>query len=331
MTPPKRPTLYALQSGQRRPRRAPRPLLVLAVVVPAAVMLVAGYAVWVVWPLTDRGAGVVSTPRQPAAVPQDGGPGSGQAVSLPPLSADDASIRPIRGVGATAAMVLDSGDGRVLWMRRPHEERAVASLTKLMTALLIPPGGPRSFRITPAMVGVPGSGLGLTPGQRVRTRDMLAAMLVGSANDASTALAVHRSGSVAAFVRLMNREARRLRLGDTRYSNPSGIFDEGNYSSAWDVADLTRRVLAEEYLARLVASKVFEPARGANYVNTNELLWTYDGATGVKTGFTDASGRSLVASSTRDGRTLIAVVLDAPRAEFAEAARLLNWGFKRQR
>ena len=157
---------------------------------------------------------------------------------------------------------------------------------------------------------------------------MLAATLLPSANDAANALAVHTSGSIHAFVARMNSTARTLGLHDTRFSNPSGIYDSGNHSSAWDMAQLARLVLVAPQLSGLVGRKVYVPRSGPDYVNTNHLLWTYEGARGVKTGFTDASGRCLVAAATRDDRTLIAVVLDAGGDEFTEASRLLDWGFK---
>jgi D-alanyl-D-alanine carboxypeptidase (penicillin-binding protein 5/6) len=185
-----------------------------------------------------------------------------------------------------------------------------------------------TFVVTPAMTDVPGETLGLSAGDRVSARDMLAATLLPSANDAANALAVHTSGSLTAFVARMNATARNLGLRDTRFSNPSGIYDAGNHSSAWDVAQMARLVLAAPQLSALVGRKIYVPRSGPDYVNTNHLLWTYDGARGVKTGFTDASGKCVVAAATRGGRTMIAVVLNAGGDEFLEAARMLNWGFK---
>jgi D-alanyl-D-alanine carboxypeptidase (penicillin-binding protein 5/6) len=231
-------------------------------------------------------------------------------------------------VHVAAGIVVDAGSGRVLWSHRPHARRAIASLTKLMTALLSERGGiNRRFVVTPAMTGETGFTIGLHAGSKVSVHDMLAAMLIASANDAADALAVHTAGSVKAFVRQMNHEARRLKLSDTHYSNPSGIVDAGNHSSAWDVADLARQVLAVGPLRRLVASKFYRPASGAPYVNRNELLWTYPDAGGIKTGQTTLAGNCLAASATRGGHTLIAVELGAGGSEFATASRLLNWGF----
>ena len=207
-------------------------------------------------------------------------------------------------------------------------ERPIASLTKLMTALLSERGGiNRRFVVTPAMTGETGYTIGLRAGSKVSVHDMLAAMLIASANDAADALAVHTAGSVKAFVRQMNHEARKLKLSDTQYSNPSGIVDAGNHSSAWDVADLSRHVLAVGPLRRLVSSKFYRPASGAAYVNRNELLWTYPDAGGIKTGQTTLAGNCLAASATRGGHTLIAVELGVRGSEFAAASRMLDWGF----
>jgi D-alanyl-D-alanine carboxypeptidase (penicillin-binding protein 5/6) len=202
-----------------------------------------------------------------------------------------------------------------------------------MTALIAEqPGGlARRFSITAPMTGELGYTLGLRVGQRVSVRDMLAAMLIASANDAADALAVHRSGSMSAFVRRMNREARRLHLSDTRFSNPSGIIDTGNHSSAWDVADIARRVLQRPALRRLVRLKVYTPTSGGDYVSRNQLLWTYPTAIGIKTGSTYLAGDCLAAAATRNGHTLIAVVLGAGGDQFSEGARLLDWGFRRMK
>lgn len=328
----RRPPLYSMQAGPRRRRRPrrPSPLVAVALVVLLAASLVLVVAVWRVLPLTDRGAGVIPESALTGVVPQTGGGGSVPADV--PLSATGASRRPIAGVQASAAIVVDTGSGRVLWSHRPHARRPVASLTKLMTALLAARGPlDRRFTVTPAMTGELGYTIGLHSGQRVSVRDMLAAALIASANDAADALAVHRSHSIGRFVALMNREARKLGLSDTHYSNPSGIIDAGNASSAWDVADLTRHVLAQPALRRLVGVKVYRPHGGGTYVSRNTLLWTYPDATGVKTGQTDLAGDCVAASARRHGHTVVAVVLGAQGDVFAEATRLLDWGMRRVR
>jgi D-alanyl-D-alanine carboxypeptidase len=321
-----------MQAGPRRHRRPPRlsVLRTAAVIILAALAGAAGFAVWEVLPLTHRGDGVIPAADLTGVVPQAA---SGGHASSTPLTATGTSTRPIPGVHVAAGVIVDAASGRVLWAHRPHARRPVASLTKLMTALLADRGGPlrRRFAVTPAMTGELGYTLGLRPGDRVSVRDMLAGALIASANDAADALAVHRAGSLHAFVKLMNRQAARMQLADTRYSNPSGIVDTGNESSAWDVADLARAVLNRPALRGLVSSKSYRPADGAPFVNSNRLLWTYPGAIGVKTGQTTLAGNCLAAAARRHGRTIIAVELAATSDEFDTAARMLDWGFRRAR
>ncbi|HYW28482.1 MAG TPA: hypothetical protein VE824_01640 [Gaiellales bacterium] len=326
----KRPPLYSMQAGPRRRRRSHRPpiLRIVLIVVAATLVGAAAFAVWQVLPLTRTQDGIIPAAALTGVVPQtpSGGPG------LPALSASGASSRPITGVHVSAGVIVDSGSGRVLWVHRAHAKRPIASLTKLMTAFLAEPAGasPRGrFTITPAMTSALGYNLGLRPGDHVSVRDMLAGALIASANDAANALAVQRAGSVRRFVGLMNREAARMHLSDTHYSNPSGIIDQGNHSSAWDVAELARAVLARPALRSLVGSKAYRPANGAPFVNGNHLLWTYPGTIGVKTGQTTLSGNCLAAAARRHGHTVIAVELNASGDEFATAARMLTWGFRR--
>jgi D-alanyl-D-alanine carboxypeptidase (penicillin-binding protein 5/6) len=330
----RRSPLYSFDTGKhRRPRVMPRvsPWLIVAVVVLVALLGTVAYALWLVRPLTDRSAGVIPAGMVPSLPATSEAAGTGlDPAKLPAFGAGHATTRAIPGVGAGAGLVVEAETGHVLWMDAPHHTQAIASLTKMMTALVAYRAKKTrgTFVVTSAMTDVPGETIGISPGERVSARDMLAATLLPSANDAANALAVHTSGSLPAFVARMNATARNLGLHDTRFSNPSGIYDTGNHSSAWDVAQLARLVLTAPQLSALVGRKIYVPRSGPDYVNTNHLLWTYDGARGVKTGFTDASGRCLVAAATRDGRTLIAVVLNAGGNEFTEASRLLNWGFK---
>jgi serine-type D-Ala-D-Ala carboxypeptidase (penicillin-binding protein 5/6) len=323
----RRPTLYAMQSfgRRRRPRRLPpvRPLPAIAVVVTSALLATAVFVTHRLWPLTDRAAGAIDAPglTSPAA----GGSGPAPKVELvagPPAG------RPKR-VRARAAIVVDRASGRVLWQRGAHRRLPIASLTKLMTALVAVDRRPdASFRVTPAMTGVPGYTLGLSAGDRVTERRMLAAALIASANDAANALAVHHSGSVARFVRRMNAEAHTMGLHDTHYSNPSGIYDTGNDSSAWDQATLSLRVLEQPLLRRMVGAKAYTATPTASYVSRNNLLWDYRGAIGVKTGQTTAAGNCIAAAARRKGRSIVVVLLHVDGDEFGTAARLLDWGFR---
>jgi D-alanyl-D-alanine carboxypeptidase (penicillin-binding protein 5/6) len=327
----RRPTLYAMQSfGRRqRPRRLPpvRPLPAIAVVVASALLATAAFVTHRLWPLTDRAAGAIDAPGlRPSA--NGGGPGPPPPVQL---VAGDAAGRP-GSVHARAAIVVDRTTGRVLWQKGAHRRLPIASLTKLMTALVSVDGKlDAPFHVTPAMTGVPGYTLGLHAGERVTERRMLAAALIASANDAANALAVHRSGSVARFVGRMNANARDLGLADTHYSNPSGIYDSGNRSSAWDQATLSLRVLDQPLLRRMVGVKAYSAGPTSSYVSRNTLLWDYRGAIGIKTGQTTAAGNCIAAAARRGGRSVIVVLLHADGDEFATAGRLLDWGFRHDR
>lgn len=291
--------------------------------------------VWRVLPLTDREAGKIPAGALTGAATGGGQPAGGGSPSpegMPPFDLSGASKRAFPGVTATAAILVDAESGEVLWARKPHVERPVASLTKLMTALLAERRGglQRKIMVTPEMTNELGFNVGLVPGDQHSVRDLLAAMLIGSANDASDALAISRSGSIPQFVRLMNREAKRLGLADTRYSNPSGIIDDGNHSSAWDVALLSREFMARPALAKLVDMKFYRPANGSPFVSRNTLLWDEPSVIGIKTGSTTLSGNCLAAAAEQDGRLLISVVLDANGDEFAQTRTLLRWGFKQR-
>jgi serine-type D-Ala-D-Ala carboxypeptidase (penicillin-binding protein 5/6) len=335
---PARPPLYGLEVGRRRRRRRRLPVLRLPPLAAVALVLVAviaagsAFVAYRLWPLTDRGAGIIAPPvpaghHTPGTIP----PASAR---LRPLNAPRESRVRIPGVRATAGILVDSASGSVLWGHEAHRPLPIASLTKLMTALVALPGDParldRPFAVTPAMVGVPGYTISLHAGQVVTPRKMLAAALIASANDAANALAVHAAGSLPKFVARMNAEASRLGLADTRYSNPSGIFDHGNRSSAWDVADLSRRVLSRPFLRRLVGRRAYQSGNDL-YVSRNRLLWSYHGAIGVKTGSTTAAGNCLALAAVRHGRTLVAVLLHVRGDEFKAGARLLDWGFRHDR
>ena len=312
---------------RQRPRRLPpvRPLAAVAVIVASALLATAAFVTHRLWPLTDRAAGAIDAPGLTA--PSGGnGPGGASAGAARRRSAGGA---PVPGSTPGRAIVVDRTTGRVLYQKGAHRRLPIASLTKLMTALV---GMDRKldapFRVTPAMTGVPGTRSASSAGDRVTERRMLAAALIASANDAANALAVHRAGSVAEFVRRMNAHAHDLGLHDTRYSNPSGIFDAGNRSSAWDEATLSLRVLEQPLLRRMVGAKAYSAGPTSSYVSRNTLLWDYRGAIGIKTGQTTAAGNCIAAAARRGGHSVVVVLLHVHGNEFATAGRLLDWGFR---
>jgi D-alanyl-D-alanine carboxypeptidase len=237
-------------------------------------------------------------------------------------------------LSSRAAILIDARTGRVLWARHPHERRAIASTTKIMTALLalrrlrahdvvvVPPEAPR----------VPLVREGLRKRERVQAWKLFYGLLLYSGNDDALALAVAAGGTKRRFIAAMNAEAKRLGLHDTHFASTSGVIDDGNYSSAWDLAALTRVAMRNGRFRAIVRHRRAEvpwspPTYAKVYVNKNRLLSLYRGATGVKTGYTSRSGPCIVASATRSGVSLIAVVLDSGN-EYADATQLLNLGFR---
>src|SRR5215216_1726422 len=238
-----------------------------------------------------------------------------------------------------AGLLFDLNTGRVLWRRNPSTVLPIASLTKMMTALVVVDRVPRGgrVRITPETLRYRGSGVGLLPrGKLIGVQTMLHGLLLPSGNDAATALAQRAGGGVRRFVRLMNRRAAGMGLTCTRFSTPSGLRDAGNHSCAGDLAALARAVLRTPRIARIVRrrSAVLRfPIRGGKLYlyNTNPLLRArYRGTTGVKTGYTVAAGRCLVATVQR-GTTRLGVVLLHSRDPGRQARRLLDRGFRADR
>lgn len=234
---------------------------------------------------------------------------------------------------APEAILVDAHSGRVLWAKRPHQRRAIASTTKIMTATLALREVPwrKTIVISRAATKVPLVKEGLRTGEDVPAWKLFYASLLYSGNDDATQLAISSAGSVPAFLDQMNEEARQLGMHDTHFTSPSGVIDEGNYSTAWDLAALTRYARRNWRFRELVKTRQIHvpwapPTNWKIYINNNFLLREYHGANGVKTGYTSKSGWCLVASATRHGRTLIAVVLDSGNI-YADAKALLNLGF----
>jgi D-alanyl-D-alanine carboxypeptidase (penicillin-binding protein 5/6) len=234
-----------------------------------------------------------------------------------------------------AGLLFNLDTGQVLWELDPHMRVPVASLTKMMTALITvksaPPAAP--VLVTRQAVDSNGSKVGVLPlGRHVLLETMLYGLLLPSGNDAAVALAQHVSGSVNAFVRQMNAEAARLGMGCTRYSSPSGYYDSGNFSCAADLAELARADLAQPRIARVThtySAVLPFPIKGGKlylYNNNPLLIYRYPGTTGLKTGYTEAAGRCLVATAERHGVRLGVVILDST-APGTEAKQLLDRGF----
>ncbi|HEX8714334.1 MAG TPA: hypothetical protein VF706_02105 [Solirubrobacteraceae bacterium] len=235
-----------------------------------------------------------------------------------------------------AGLLFNVATGQILWQRNPYARLRIASVTKMMTALLTVESQPPDARVlvTKAAVQAAGSKVGVLPlGRHVRLETMLYGLLLPSGNDAAIALAQHDAGAVHAFVDQMNAEAAKLGMGCTRYSSPSGYVDAGNFSCAADLAELAHVDLLQPRIARVVRTYSAElplPIKGGKvwlYNNNPLLVYHYPGATGLKTGFTDAAGRCLVATAERHGVELGVILLHSPDPG-VQARQLLNRGFQ---
>ena len=257
----------------------------------------------------------------------------GEPVPSIPLSGVDAFAIELRKP-PRAGLVFDLDSGEVLWRRRPLKVVSIASLTKIMTALVaVDRSKPDdAVRITPAALKYEGSAIGLLPkGRRVRLETLLNGLLIVSGNDAAIALAVHVSGSERRFVRLMNRRAREWGLSCTTFASSHGLEDR-NRSCAHDLAVLTRLAMDEPRIRRIARRRQVAfrfPIKGGKLYLTghNPLMRQgYPGAMGLKTGYTNSAGRCFVGVARRDGRRLGVVLLNSPDPAI-QAPKLLDAGF----
>jgi D-alanyl-D-alanine carboxypeptidase (penicillin-binding protein 5/6) len=235
-----------------------------------------------------------------------------------------------------AGLLFNLTTGKVLWQRNPYVRLPIASLTKMMTALLVvrsaPPDAP--VLITHQAVNMPGSKVGVLPlGRHVPLESLLYGLLLPSGNDAAVALAQHVAGSVNRFVARMNEQAAALGLGCTRFSSPSGYYNAGNYSCAADLAVLAHVDMLQPRIASVVrtysAAIPFPIPGGKLYLYNNNplLIYKYPGVTGMKTGQTEAAGRCLVATAERHGVRLGAIVLNSEDPG-TQDRQLLDLGFE---
>lgn len=242
-------------------------------------------------------------------------------------AADD----PFPGAGEA---YLVKRDGRVLWARAADQRLAPASLAKMMTALLaLERGMPGAVAtVSPGAARAGGARLGLRAGDRMRAGDLLAATVVRSANDACRALAEHLAGSAAAFVEGMNARAAALRMHDTRFADPCGHDRPEQYTTAADLARLAEILIGEPEYRRLARTpkltlRTVGGARSFAFSNTNALLGRYEGAVGLKTGYTKQAGNCLVALAERNGVRVLVVLLNAPN-RWWNAVGLLDRAFE---
>ncbi len=242
---------------------------------------------------------------------------------------------PAHGIklSARSAILVDGDTGKVLWGRYIHRRLHIASTTKILTALVAMDRlGPHSIvTVDRAVRRVPPIVEGLRPGERVQAWKLLYGLFLYSGNDDALALAVAAGGTRGRFVELMNDKARALGMRESHFRSPSGLLDRDNYSTAWDMAALTRYALWNSRFRAIVRTKIkhvpwSKPIGEKIYVNKNHLLGAYPGADGVKTGWTTLAKHCLVASVRRDGVHLIAVILGSDDA-YKDVRKLFDYGF----
>ena len=232
-------------------------------------------------------------------------------------------------VSAHSAILMDADTGRVLYEKNPEEESLIASTTKIMTALVVlEQGNPEDVVTVPeAAVGIEGSSMYLKAGEELTAEQLLYGMMLSSGNDAAVALALYMDDSIEDFAARMNEKARGLGLTHTSFANPNGLDSEGNYSTAYDLAKITQAALNTPGFTEIVSAKTIQ-CGGHYLVNHNKLLWQYEGALGVKTGYTKKAGRILVGAAEQKGRRLISVTINAPN-DWQDHKAMLDEGFSR--
>jgi D-alanyl-D-alanine carboxypeptidase len=296
----------------------------------AGTLVLAAVALLVVMAATATG------PTKPKAIAALRRPLVKHAVRTYAVARARTRVNPALKLPLKSGLMFDVQSGRVLWERDPAERLPIASLTKMMTALVVVTHTRASAKvlITPEAVRFTGSGVGLLPvHKRVPLVPLLYGLLLPSGNDAAVALAQHVAGTQDRFIGMMNAEASKLGLTCTHFTTVSGVVDQGNYSCATDLANLAHALLQHPLLKRIVASPnailPFPIKGGKLFLNNNNPLYlqNFPGTDGVKTGFTTKAGLCIVATARR-GRHWLGVVLLHSGNWAAQAETLLTAGFQ---
>lgn len=252
---------------------------------------------------------------------------------LPFFSQPAAALEYSGSCSAKAAVLIEATTGRILYAKNENMELPMASTTKIMSAMLTleQENLDEYFAVDPQAIQVEGSSMGLVEGDQVTLRTLAYGMLLPSGNDAANAASVRIGGTTEAFVEMMNQRAADLGLKNTHFVTPSGLDAEGHHSTARDMAFLARAALKNPDFLAICSSQNAQleygnPPYKRWLKNSNKMLQNYEGAIGVKTGFTDEAGRCLVSAAQRDGVTLICVTLNDPN-DWQDTADLFDYGF----
>lgn len=238
-------------------------------------------------------------------------------------------------ISGEAAVLLDSKNGQVLFEKNPHQRIYPASTTKILTAILALENGKLDDMVTipKEACNIEGSAIGLQEGEKISLGDLLYSLLLISGNDAAVAIAQHVGGSVEGFVQLMNKKAAELGAVESHFNNPNGLPDPDHYSTAYDMALIARYAMQNPEFREIVSTETKtihrdDPKAQIFLENHNRLLWRYEGAIGVKTGYTTQAGQCLISAVNRQGRELIAVVMKSEGSNiWPDSTKLLDYGF----
>jgi D-alanyl-D-alanine carboxypeptidase (penicillin-binding protein 5/6) len=276
---------------------------------------------------------VVSGPLTASAAgegPQ--GPVGGDLLTTKPTVVADGATPP--AVEASAYVVADIGTGAVLAAKAPHARLRPASTLKTLTALVLLPRLKKTDQVvgTDADAGIEGSKVGVYPGLRYTVDLLFQGMFLASGNDAVHALACHDQGGIPATVQRMNEKAEEIGALDTHVTDPTGLDADGQFSSAYDLALFAQAGLARPDFAKYASTKYtdFPRAGKGTYqvANQNKLLFNYDGALGVKTGYTTLARNTFIGAARRNGHTLVVTLMNAPHGITQDASNLLTWTFR---
>lgn len=238
-------------------------------------------------------------------------------------------------VSAQSAVVIENSTGKVIYEKNARQKLPMASTTKIMTALCaIENSNPdKLIEVNSAAVGIEGSSIYLAHDEKITIRNLLYGTMLNSGNDAATALAYEVSGSVENFAALMNKTAQKIGAKDTNFINACGLYADGHYTTAFDLASISAYALSNPLFAEIASCREMKITNGDKgyprvLKNHNKLLSMYDGCIGVKTGYTKKCGRCLVSAAMRDGITLTCVTLNAPD-DWNDHIKMLDYGFSK--
>jgi D-alanyl-D-alanine carboxypeptidase (penicillin-binding protein 5/6) len=234
-------------------------------------------------------------------------------------------------ISAKSAILIERDSGRILYSKNISQKLPIASTTKIMTALIAIEKGDLNKVVTikKEWTEIEGSSIYLKPNEKIKLKDLIFGLMLRSGNDAAVAIAHEIAGSVENFSVLMNKRAKEIGAKNTNFTNPHGLHSEDHYSTAYDLAIITREALKNEIFREISKTNDYVPDRKSpsHFYNKNKTLTQYKGGDGVKIGYTKLAGRCLVASATRDNMQLIAVVLD-DNNWFENSYKLFDYGFE---